>query len=80
MAKMFEMDIVPVALNSGEFWPKNSFLKYPGEITVVICPTIPHASGSEAELMEKCEHLIETQQPLISGAGPFAAKMPSETA
>ncbi len=30
MAKMFEMDIVPVALNSGEFWPKNSFLKYPG--------------------------------------------------
>ncbi|ENX2681963.1 lysophospholipid acyltransferase family protein [Neisseria gonorrhoeae] len=80
MAKMFEMDIVPVALNSGEFWPKNSFLKYPGEITVIICPTIPHASGSEAELMEKCEHLIETQQPLISGAGPFAAEMPSETA
>ena len=79
MAKMFEMDIVPVALNSGEFWPKNSFLKYPGEITVVICPPVPHASGSEAELMEKCEHLIETQQPLISGAGPFAAKVPSET-
>lgn len=73
------MDIVPVALNSGEFWPKNSFLKYPGEITVVICPPVPHASGSEAELMEKCERLIETQQPLISGAGPFAAKMPSET-
>lgn len=79
MAKMFEMDIVPVALNSGEFWPKNSFLKYPGEITVVICPPVPHASGSEAELMKKCERLIETQQPLISGAGPFAAKMPSET-
>ncbi|MBW5353242.1 1-acyl-sn-glycerol-3-phosphate acyltransferase, partial [Escherichia coli] len=50
-----------------------------GEITVVICPPVPHASGSEAELMEKCERLIETQQPLISGAGPFAAKMPSET-
>ena len=25
---------VPVALNSGDVWPKNSFLKYPGVITV----------------------------------------------
>ena len=25
---------VPVALNSGKVWPKNSFLKYPGKITV----------------------------------------------
>jgi 1-acyl-sn-glycerol-3-phosphate acyltransferase len=25
---------IPVALNSGNVWPKNSFLKYPGKITV----------------------------------------------
>ena len=25
---------VPVALNSGKVWPKNSFIKYPGKITV----------------------------------------------
>ena len=80
MAKMFEMDIVPVSLNSGEFWPKNSFLKHPGTITVVINPVIPHSSGTEAELMAECEKRIETQQPLIEGKGPFAAKNKKTTA
>ena len=80
MAKMFEMDIVPVSLNSGEFWPKNSFLKHPGTITVVINPVIPHSSGTEAELMAECEKRIETQQPLIEGKGPFAAKNRKATA
>ncbi|MCF7529146.1 lysophospholipid acyltransferase family protein [Neisseria lisongii] len=74
MAKMFEMDIVPVALNSGEFWPKNSFLKYPGTISVVIGKPIAHHSGSEAELMAQCEHWIEARQAEITGQGPFAPK------
>lgn len=74
MAKMFEMDIVPVALNSGEFWPKNSFLKYPGEITVVIGKPITYTSGSEADIMAACEEWIEARQTEISGKGPFAAK------
>lgn len=72
MAKMFEMDIVPVALNSGEFWPKNSFLKYPGEITVIICPTIPHASGSEAELMKNAN----TSSKRSSRSFPAQARLP----
>ena len=80
MAKMFEMDIVPVSLNSGEFWPKNAFLKHPGTITVVINPVIPHGSGTEAELMAECEKRIEAQQPLIEGKGPFAAKNKKATA
>ena len=80
MAKMFEMDIVPVSLNSGEFWPKNAFLKHPGTITVIINPVIPHNSGTEAELMAECEKRIETQQPLIEGKGPFAAKNRKATA
>ena len=80
MAKMFEMDIVPVSLNSGEFWPKNAFLKHPGTITVVIHPVIPHSSGTEVELMAECEKRIETQQPLIEGKGPFAAKNRKATA
>lgn len=74
MAKMFEMDIVPVALNSGEFWPKNSFMKYPGEITVVIGRPIAHTGGTEAELMERCETWIEARQAEIGGCGPFTAK------
>ncbi|MFV2029945.1 lysophospholipid acyltransferase family protein [Neisseria sp. S1] len=72
MAKMFEMDLVPVALNSGEFWPRNSFMKYPGEITVIIGRPIAHNSGTPEEMMKRCEHWIEEQQSQISGVGPCA--------
>jgi 1-acyl-sn-glycerol-3-phosphate acyltransferase len=29
-----EMSCIPVALNSGKIWPKNSFIKYPGDIHI----------------------------------------------
>ena len=29
-----ELPCIPVALNSGKIWPKNSFIKYPGDIHV----------------------------------------------
>lgn len=66
MAKMFEMDIVPVALNSGEYWAKNAFLKHAGTIQVIIGEPISHASGDERELMRRCEDWIETQQEKIT--------------
>ncbi len=74
MAKLFEMDLVPVALNSGEFWPRNSFLKHPGTITVVIGEPISHTLGNEVELTRACETWIEAQQEKISGVGPFAKR------
>ena len=74
MAKMFEMDLVPVAHNSGEFWPRNSFLKHPGTITVVIGEPISHTFGDEATLTRACETWIEAQQEKISGVGPFAKR------
>lgn len=74
MAKLFEMDMVPVALNSGEFWPRNSFLKYPGTIDVIIGKPISHQSGDEATLMAQCETWIESQQAHITGKGPCYQK------
>jgi 1-acyl-sn-glycerol-3-phosphate acyltransferase len=35
------LPLVPVALNSGLFWPRNSFRKLPGRITLEILPPIP---------------------------------------
>lgn len=70
MAKLFQMDMVPVALNSGEFWPRNSFLKYPGTIDVIIGAPIAHHSGDEAALIAQCEEWIEAQQQTITGQGP----------
>ncbi len=74
MAKLFEMDLVPVAHNSGEYWPRNSFLKYPGTIRLVIGPPVSHLSGSVAELTAACEEWIENTQPAISGKGPCFGK------
>ncbi|WP_040430197.1 lysophospholipid acyltransferase family protein [Chitiniphilus shinanonensis] len=61
--------VVPVALNAGEFWPRNSFLKYPGTITVRIGPVIP-PEGTPSELGDKVETWIENEMEKISGQGP----------
>lgn len=42
--KLYEalnLPLVPVAINAGVFWPRNSFWKRPGTITVQIFPPIP---------------------------------------
>ena len=58
--------IVPVAHNAGEFWPKHSFIKYPGEVTVSIGPPI-HAYGrSPDEVNKEVEQWIENKMKDIS--------------
>ncbi len=33
--------VIPIALNSGLFWPRNSWIKRPGTVTVEIMPAMP---------------------------------------
>ncbi len=40
--------LIPIAHNAGTFWPRNSFLKYPGTITVRIGPLI-QSKGRKAQ-------------------------------
>jgi len=54
--------VVPVAHNAGRFWPRNSFLKYPGTVTVRIGPPIDSAGREPAEINAMAEKWIETQQ------------------
>lgn len=70
MARMLEMDIVPVAVNSGEYWPRDSFLKYPGTIKMIIGKPIAYNAAEVDELTAMCENWIEGQMQLISGQGP----------
>ncbi|POA98768.1 1-acyl-sn-glycerol-3-phosphate acyltransferase [Chromobacterium sinusclupearum] len=73
MAKQFDMPMVPVAHNAGEFWPRNAFLKYPGEVTVVVGPAIrPSESVGPESMMAEAEAWIEARQREIGGVGPFA--------
>ncbi|MCC5813069.1 MAG: 1-acyl-sn-glycerol-3-phosphate acyltransferase [Ectothiorhodospiraceae bacterium] len=58
--------IIPVAHNAGEMWPRNSFLKYPGEVKVRIGPPIlPGDRDGEAVLAE-VKHWIETNAREVS--------------
>ncbi len=47
-----------MALNSGLFWPKNSFIKKPGTITIEFLPPILPGLP-RAEMMEKLKTALE---------------------
>lgn len=65
MAQALQMNIVPVAVNSGNFWPRNSFLKYPGTITFAIMPSISWNAGTVEEITDQYAKTIETAQRAI---------------
>ncbi|WP_137388276.1 lysophospholipid acyltransferase family protein [Rhodoligotrophos defluvii] len=39
--RKLDLPCVPIALNSGLFWPRRKFLRYPGTVIVEILPQIP---------------------------------------
>jgi 1-acyl-sn-glycerol-3-phosphate acyltransferase len=54
--------VVPVAHNAGRYWPRNSFLKYAGEVRVRIGPPIESAGREPETINAMAEEWIETQQ------------------
>ena len=58
--------VVPVAVNSGERWPKGSFIKKPGTITVSIGKPISPEGLSPNELNARVENWIEAEMRVIS--------------
>jgi 1-acyl-sn-glycerol-3-phosphate acyltransferase len=54
-----KVPVVPVALNSGLFWGRRSFIKKPGTIVVEILPPIPPGLDRKA-MMKELENRIET--------------------
>lgn len=58
--------VVPIAVNSGECWPKNSFIKKPGLITVSIGPPIAPDGLNADEMIARVEAWIEAEMRVIS--------------
>ena len=58
--------VVPVALNSGEFWGRNALFKRPGVVTVSIGPAIDPIGLDENEIMRRAENCIESEMRRIS--------------
>ena len=50
--------ILPVAVNSGNFWPKQIFLKKPGKIIIKFLPTI-ESQLPKNQVLEKIQNQIE---------------------
>ena len=58
--KALNLPCVPVALNTGKVWPKNSFLKYPGDIHISFLEPIMSGKNNE-EFVKDIENKIYTQ-------------------
>lgn len=63
------LPIVPMALNSGYFWPRNSWLKRPGKIVFEFLPPIPAGALEKKDLMATLESRLEgASQRLLNEA------------
>jgi len=58
--KESNLPIIPVALNSGHCWPRNSFIKHAGTIEVHFLPIIPPAQDRK-QVAEQVETAIESE-------------------
>ncbi|MBL8472742.1 MAG: 1-acyl-sn-glycerol-3-phosphate acyltransferase [Rhodocyclaceae bacterium] len=70
--------VVPVAHNAGEFWPRNAFVKHPGEIIVSVGPPIATAGLSAQEINARAERWIDAEMHRLfphhfKSAGPERA-------
>lgn len=61
-----QIPMLPVAVNSGEFWPRMGFIKWPGTVTVIFGPLIQPENKAPDELREEVQTWIETQMAEIT--------------
>jgi 1-acyl-sn-glycerol-3-phosphate acyltransferase len=54
-----KLPVCPLALNSGMFWPRRSFLRYPGTIVVEFLDPIPPGLPRQ-EFMERLQSAVES--------------------
>ncbi len=56
--------VIPVALNTGVYWPKNSVMKYPGTVIVRFLPPI-QPGLEKRDFLKKLENIIEKEQQTL---------------
>lgn len=76
-----DVPCLPIALNSGLFWPRRAITKRAGTIRVEILPPIPAGLG-RADFMARLEHDIEgaSDRLLEAGLRELGARAPKELA
>jgi 1-acyl-sn-glycerol-3-phosphate acyltransferase len=66
--RTLSVPVVPVALNSGLFWPRRSFLRFPGTIVFEFLPAIPPGLDSRA-FLERLQSSIESGSDRLVAEG-----------
>lgn len=69
LAQKSGFPVIPLAHNAGEFWPRNSFLKYPGVIRVKIGPMISTQGKTAKEITAETEAWISQAMEELNTAG-----------
>ncbi len=67
--EQLQVPMLPVAHNAGLFWPRHSFWKYPGHITVRILPAIAPGLNADAALAKLQAVLEPVAEELSLAAG-----------
>jgi len=71
VAIAIEADILPIAHNAGEFWPRMGFIKWPGEITMHIGKPISSINKTSDQLMAETQTWIEDRMQEITMTDRF---------
>ncbi len=70
LAKASGFPIIPIAHNAGLLWPRNSFLKKPGQVNVVIGAPYYSADKPLSEIEQDLYTWMKTQMERIEGPRP----------
>ncbi|MEM7292458.1 MAG: lysophospholipid acyltransferase family protein [Pseudomonadota bacterium] len=63
--------IVPVAVNAGEYWPRHSLIKWPGEVVMSIGPPIYPEGKSPEQVRDEAQAWIEGKMAEITVLNRF---------
>ncbi|PKM11668.1 MAG: 1-acyl-sn-glycerol-3-phosphate acyltransferase [Gammaproteobacteria bacterium HGW-Gammaproteobacteria-3] len=74
LARQSGFPVIPIAHNAGEFWPRYSFLKYPGIIKVRIGPPIESKNRKTADINAEAQAWVTQTMKAIS---PLEARLQS---
>jgi len=66
IAEQTGVDVLPIAMNAGEFWPRLGYIKWPGEITLTIGPVIKSEGKKADQIIAETQEWIESRMSEIT--------------